>query len=138
MFEIGDKVKVTTDCWFAAAGEEGIIRALPGNNGAKSLVFKETYAVEFPAWKYEKQGHSCGGTIPSKNGCWVPSKYLEPIKSASAEKIVITHDGKTTLARLYEGNKVVKSAEAKCSPDEKFDFTTGAQLAFERLTKEVN
>lgn len=49
-------------------------------------------------------------------------------------KIVITTDGKTTLARLYDGNNVIKSAEAKCSPDDEFDFSTGAKIAFERLT----
>ena len=50
------------------------------------------------------------------------------------QKIVITTDGKTTLARLYEEEKVVKSAEAHCSPDDKFDFSVGANLAMERLT----
>lgn len=49
-------------------------------------------------------------------------------------KIVITTDGITTLARLYDGNNVIKSAEAKCSPDDEFDFSTGAKIAFERLT----
>lgn len=49
-------------------------------------------------------------------------------------KIVITTDGRTTLARLYDGNNVIKSAEAKCSPDDEFDFLTGAKIAFERLT----
>lgn len=51
------------------------------------------------------------------------------------KKIVITTDGKTTLARMYEGKKVVKTAKAKCSPDDEFDFLAGAELAFERLTQ---
>lgn len=60
--------------------------------------------------------------------------FEEPIN----QKIVITTDGKTTLARLYEGKKVVKSAEAKCSSEDKFDFKTGAEIAFDRLLeKEV-
>ena len=52
---------------------------------------------------------------------------------ACEQKIVITSDGTTTLARLYEGSKVVKSAEAKCSADDEFKFETGAKLAMERL-----
>jgi hypothetical protein len=48
-------------------------------------------------------------------------------------KIVITSDGTETLARLYEGGKVVKSATAKCSPKDEFNFDTGARLAFDRL-----
>ena len=48
-------------------------------------------------------------------------------------KIVITTNGTETLARLYDGNKVIKTATAKCSPDDKFSFETGAKTAFERL-----
>lgn len=49
------------------------------------------------------------------------------------QKVVITTDGKTTTARLFNGKDVVKTAEAKCSPDDKFDFNTGALIAFSRL-----
>lgn len=52
---------------------------------------------------------------------------------ACENKIVITTDGTETLARLYDGNKVIKTATAKCSPDDKFSFETGAKIAFERL-----
>lgn len=48
-------------------------------------------------------------------------------------KIVITTNGAETLARLYDGKKVVKTATAKCSPNDTFDFETGAKLAFARL-----
>lgn len=49
------------------------------------------------------------------------------------KKIVITTDGSETLARLYDENKVIKTATAKCSPDDNFDFETGARYAFSRL-----
>lgn len=52
---------------------------------------------------------------------------------ACENKIVITRDGTETLARLYDGNKVIKTATAKCAPDDKFSFETGAKIAFERL-----
>lgn len=52
---------------------------------------------------------------------------------ARENKIVITTDGTETLARLYDGNKVIKTATAKCSPADKFSFETGAKIAFERL-----
>jgi hypothetical protein len=51
----------------------------------------------------------------------------------SSEKIVITTDGKTTTAKLYDGNKFIKSAEAKCSPEDTFNFKVGAEIAFNRL-----
>lgn len=53
--------------------------------------------------------------------------------NTSPAKILITTDSHTTTARLYDGKKVTKTAEAKCSPDDKFDFGTGAKLAFDRL-----
>ena len=52
---------------------------------------------------------------------------------ACENKIVITSDGEKTLARLYDGNKVIKTATAKCAPDDEFDFETGATIAFDRL-----
>lgn len=51
----------------------------------------------------------------------------------NTQKIVITSDGTETLARLYDGNKVIKTATAKCSPADTFDFETGARIAFDRL-----
>ena len=138
MFKIGDKVRVIKGYGYVKKGEKGIIRALPGKNGAASNFYKDFYSVEFPAWTNGVDGHNCGGTVPSKKGLWLLPKYLELVEKqrpgiGDRIKIVITHDGKTTLARLYEDNKVVKSATAKCSPDDTFDFETGAKLAFERL-----
>lgn len=55
-------------------------------------------------------------------------------KSDIEKKIVITTDGiKTVTAKLYEGKKVIKTAEAKCSPEDEFDFGIGAALTIERL-----
>lgn len=48
-------------------------------------------------------------------------------------KIVITTDGVTTTAKMYDGKNVVKTATAKCSPDDEFNFETGAKIAFDRL-----
>lgn len=64
---------------------------------------------------------------------WCTIKGLANTSHATNEKIVITVDGKTTLARLYKDGKVVKSAEARCCPEDTFDFKVGANLAYERL-----
>lgn len=70
-------------------------------------------------------------------GVGLPYVVLESeIELVHNEKIVITNDGKETLARLYDGNKVIKSASTKCSPEDTFDFNVGAKLAFERLMGE--
>lgn len=52
-------------------------------------------------------------------------------------KIVITTDGMETVAKLYDGKKIIKHATAKCSPDDEFNFETGAKIAFERLIEET-
>lgn len=52
-------------------------------------------------------------------------------------KIVITTDGMETVAKLYDGKKIIKRATAKCSPNDEFNFETGAKIAFERLIEET-
>ena len=75
------------------------------------------------------------GDYNMKNGggFYFVDNMFEPV---TVQKIVITTDGTETLARLYDGKTVIKTATAKCSPDDTFDFNTGAKLAFERLMGE--
>ena len=63
-------------------------------------------------------------------------EMFEPVAETCDKKIVITADGTKTIARLYEGNKLVKTATAKCSPDDTFDFALGSNIAFIRLFAE--
>ena len=118
-YKVGDKVKIhgVTDHRSKYNGIEGTIKSINPNGG--SAYFSKThYGVKGgePYIFYETE--------------------LAPAKTANNKKIVITTDGKETLARLYEDGKVVKKATAKCSPDDTFDFNVGAKLAFERLTNE--
>lgn len=52
------------------------------------------------------------------------------------ESIIIHTDGfKVVTATLYDkSGKQIREGKAKCSPEDTFDFETGAMLAFERLT----
>lgn len=52
-------------------------------------------------------------------------------------KIVITTDGKTTTAKLYKDKSLCKTAIAKCSSKDKFDFNVGAKLAMDRLVQTI-
>ena len=86
-----------------------------------------------------KEGYT--GTVTklvSDGSFWLNNHYrVEPtyfnLDVLRYGKIVITTDGKTTLARLYDGKNVAKSAEAVCCPTDDFNFNIGAQLAFNRL-----
>jgi hypothetical protein len=57
---------------------------------------------------------------------------LEAVKNEN--KIVITTDGTTTRAALYDGHKLIKEAFSTCSKEDAFKFETGAKIAFERVT----
>lgn len=73
-----------------------------------------------------------------------PSEYfifkedeIEPICDENIKKkIVITTDGKTTTARMYDGNTLIKASCAKLHPDDTFGFEIGAKAAFNRLIPE--
>jgi hypothetical protein len=80
-----------------------------------------------PRYLIAEDHGECSG---QEHGGW---RWDETMLMPNTQKILITTDGKTTLARLYEGKKVVQSAEAKCAPSDTFDFVVGAKLAFERL-----
>lgn len=66
---------------------------------------------------------------------WLDSWYK--FEAVVDEKIVITHDNKTTTATLYRGDEKVVTT-ARCAPEDKFDFMVGAVIALTRLNKEIN
>lgn len=68
------------------------------------------------------------------------SKRLEPVVQYKKPeilhqepKIVVTQDKNRVTASWYEGGKKVAAGVAKCSPEDTFDFATGARIAFDRL-----
>ena len=98
-----------------------------GKVGTVKVAASTIIGVEFDE---RANGHSCDGKCKYGHGWWVSADGLQPLNN---HKIVITTDGIRTLARLYEGDKVIKSTQATCSPDDDFDFGYGARLAFDRL-----
>lgn len=118
-FKVGDKVRVRADL--------GVSKCYNG--------VYVTHEMERLAGKIVTIKESPYPNRYRVNGNW----YFwvdEMFESAPNHKIVITTDGVETLARLYDGNKVIKSASTKCSPEDTFDFNVGAKLAFERLMGE--
>ena len=63
------------------------------------------------------------------------ANHLVPVtgQNDNTKKIVITTDGKTTTAKMYDGKSCIKVSEARCCPSDTFDFQTGAEIAFNRL-----
>lgn len=128
-FKVGDRVRIVKNVSHCAEiGATGVICYCNGENS----IFD--YGVRFD--KANSRFHSCADKCEIHHGQYVRADEIEKITTCD-EKIVITTDGKTTLARLYENGKVTKTAEAKCSPSDKFDFAVGAKLAFERLNEKT-
>lgn len=68
------------------------------------------------------------------------SKRLEPVVQDKKpeilpleQKIVVMRDGNRVTASLYKDGKKAAAGVAKCSPEDTFDFATGARIAFDRL-----
>lgn len=117
-FKVGDRVRLVKGCDKAKAGMVGILAAEKGCS----------LGIRFD--KPFKHGHSLFGKCEAGYGYWVIPDCLELV---DGNKIVIITDGKTTTARLYDGEKVIKAAKAECSPKDGFDFKIGAKIAFDRL-----
>lgn len=119
-YKVGDRVRIVEKkvggCW----NNEGRMDKWLG----KTMTIK---SVGFACYGMEED---YGDGVFGDGWCWHEHMIAG---LADAHKIVITTDGKTTIARLYDGKKLVKTAEAKCSPDDTFDFMIGAKLAMERL-----
>lgn len=56
--------------------------------------------------------------------------------SNTSEKLVIYRDNNKTIAKYYKGDKTV-TAEAKCAPEDEFDFEYGAKLAMDRAVEKM-
>lgn len=51
----------------------------------------------------------------------------------NTNSVHIYTDGITTTAILKDGKKTIRTGQAKCSPDDAYDFNVGARLAFDKL-----
>lgn len=118
-YKIGDKVRITTEKKGCLWNCRGKMDKWLGKVMTIRDVCERCYQMQ------EDWGEHRGG-----GWLW----FEEMIDGlADEQKIVITTDGKTTTAKLYDGKKFIKEAKAKCSPEDKFDFETGAEIAFSRL-----
>lgn len=70
-----------------------------------------------------------------KKVCGNNPHYLKFVRGE--EKIVITHDGKTTTATKYCADGSTVTATARCAPEDEFDFRVGAEIAMGRLVDKL-
>lgn len=121
-FKVGDRVKVVKgDCFGSRVlGKVGTVKKCMGEN-CIAVVFDENV-----------NGHDLEGICKFGYGWFCNPKNLECITN-SKNKIVVTSDGKKVTAKLYNDKELIKSSEAKCCPDDEFNFEFGVTLAMDRL-----
>lgn len=109
--------------------KSGDLVMIAGNSNGHWFKIGETVRL-----KYRVENFWAAEYLDGHDWWNVRESDMAPAKPATMpQKIVVTTDGKTTLARLFDGKKMVKRAEAKCAPSDTFNFNTGANLAFNRL-----
>lgn len=110
-FKVGDRVRIVRGCIHGLEGTLGTILEIDES--------EIPYCVNPDSFKSNTDRFWC--------------VEVERVKPKKHPVIVITSDGKTTTATVREGKKVLKTATAKCSAKDEFDFSEGARIAFERL-----
>lgn len=118
-FKIGDRVKIHSGRGVANIAYVSSMDTYCGETAIISNVIISSNTRVF----YELKG---------KPFNWHES-LLEAVKNEN--KIVITTDGTTTRAALYDGHKLIREAKAICSKYDTFNFETGAKIAIDRLTE---
>ncbi len=109
------------------------VRCIGFNTGERYFTLGNVYEWENDTLKNDR-GHTYRDIVNGENHHnWRLSRWYTFERVDDEHKILITTNGTTTTARLYDGKKVVKSATAACAASDTFDFAVGANLAYDRL-----
>lgn len=134
-FKVGDRVEVIVPYYNAQVGDVGVIKEIQERHHFYRNLYEwdvkpyKKYAVEFD--REDIYFHDCNGYTKDRHGHWMIAEHLKLLDDK--EEIVITRDGKTVTAKLTKNGETVKTANARCHPDDEFDYGIGAKLAVERL-----
>lgn len=124
-FKVGDRV-VTTCGVFAV--EKGMVGTVVDFD-----CFAGCVLVKFDGWHngHDGRGDTASGKRYEGNACYYISDTL--LKKINETIVLYRKDNRVIALDKSTGEK----AEAICSPEDTFDFHTGAKLAFQRLWGEI-
>lgn len=125
-FNVGDKVKILDGSKIKDYIGGWVDPGMNMYVGQTAIVRSVHYDPARGWWYRLKLPGFCSGCKWDERGL---EKALRT-KDGADQKIVIYRSGLSVIAKDYSTGK---TAEAKCSPADAFDFHTGAKLAFTRL-----
>lgn len=119
-FKVGDKVRIRKDLvvgrTYGGITNYSFLSEKDGNLGVQTIIRitnSGNYRLDEATFTYS-------------------GEMLEPVEEKVSEKLAIYRNGNKTIAKYYKGDKTFE-AEAKCSPEDEYDFKTGAELAMNRV-----
>lgn len=119
-FKVGDKVRIRKDLvvgrTYGGITNYSFLSEKDGNLGVQTI----TRITNSGNYRLDKATFTYSGEM------------LEPVKEEVSEKLVIYRNGDKTIAKYYKSDETFE-AEAKCSPEDEYDFKTGAELAMNRV-----
>ena len=127
-FKVGDKVRILDG--------SRINDYFGGWIDSMNKYIGRVYTIESVPKKSRGTGY-CGYRMKEIGYVWDERGLGRTEDKLKNQKIVITYDGKTTTAKLFDGKQVIKTATARCCPSDEFDFNIGASIALERLTGQI-
>lgn len=125
-YKVGDRVKVKS--WEEMKAKYGL-NAFGSIDvrGSFPITMKPFCGKEYTIYAMDKE---CYRLLDA--GRWrFTDEMLDPVTNRSeVSKVTIYRDGNKVIA---VNPRTKEQAEARCSPEDTFDFTTGAKLALDRL-----
>lgn len=123
-FQIGDRVTATEDVsCFEVKGRSGVIKDFEAYEHGCTVEFDDNMG-----------GHTGNGNCKTNHGLYVNFNILKLVDLN--QTVTIHSNNNITTATLKNGNTAIKTAIATCNPLDKFSFTVGARVAFDRLMGE--
>lgn len=87
---------------------------------------------KFKEWDINVGGHTLNDKWKNGYGEWISEKHIELISQSKSQQIFITRKDNRVISIIQENGKEISRGEAKCCPEDEFNFEYGVKLATER------
>ena len=124
-YKVGDKVRIVSERPWAFGFPDDMVKYL-----GKTLTVARVNAREYAESSYRFEEAVDNGYYWLFDERWIPG-LAEPEREPCT--VELRFDGMITTATLKRGGRDVKTAEARCNPEDTYSRAEGARVAVERL-----